>query len=65
MELIGVEHRSGAAFQVTDGCTFLRDDQRALELTGIAGIDPEVGGELHWALHTLRDEDKGAIAEDS
>ena len=64
MQLVGVEHRCRAALEVAHGSSFLGHDQRALELSCIAGVDAEIGRQLHGTLHTLGDEHEGAIAED-
>ena len=63
MELIGVEHRSRATLQIAHGSAFFGHDQGALELTRIPRVDSEVGREFHRALHSLRDEHEGAVAE--
>src|SRR4026208_1391462 len=63
MELIGVPLGRRATLEVADRSTFVRNDQRALELPGIGGIDPEVRGQLDWALYALRDVHEGAVAE--
>ena len=41
----------------------LGDNQRALELAGVAGIDAEIGGQLHRAAHALGDEHEAAVGE--
>jgi len=43
--------------------TVLDDDQRALELPGVAGVDAEVGTELHRAAHALGHEHEAAVGE--
>ena len=40
------------------------DDQSTLKLTGVHRIDTEVGAQLHWATHSLRDIDERTIGED-
>ena len=40
------------------------DDQSALELTGLGGIDPEVGGQLHRTAYARRHIDERSIRED-
>ena len=64
VQLVGVAHRRGAAFQVAHGGAFVGDDQGALKLPGILGVDAEVGGQLHGALDALGDVAEAAIAED-
>src|SRR5690554_8235127 len=41
--------RRGAALEIRDLGALLADDQGALELAGVGGVDAEVGGELHGA----------------
>src|ERR1019366_7651484 len=64
VQLVGVAHGRGAAFQVADGSAFVGDDQGALKLPGVLGIDAEIGGELHGTLDTLGDVAEAAVAED-
>src|SRR3546814_13825969 len=40
------------------------DDQRALELPRVLGVDAEICRKLHRAAHALRDVDEGAVGED-
>src|SRR5690606_9091720 len=54
MKLVLVTLRSGTTFQIRDVRALFRDDQRALELTGIALVDAEIGGKLHRATNALR-----------
>src|SRR5690606_34175181 len=56
LQLVLGARRRGAALEVGDVGAFLGDDQGALELPGMAGVDAEVGGELHRAAHALGDE---------
>ncbi len=63
MQLVLVAHRRGAAFQVADVGAGIGDDQRALELAGVARIDAEIGGQLHRAAHALRHVDEAAVGE--
>ena len=63
VQLVFVAHRRRAAFEVADIRAFVRDDQRALELAGVLGVDAEVGRQLHRAAHALRDVDEAAVAE--
>ena len=64
VELVLVALRRRAALEVADVGALVGDDQRALELAGLRGVDAEVGGELHRAAHALRHVDEGAVAED-
>ena len=64
MQLVLVPHGRGAAFQVAHVAPLVGDDQRALELAGVRGVDAEVGRELHRAAHALRDVAERAVAED-
>src|SRR3569623_1470394 len=63
VQLILVAHRRGAAFEIAHVGALVGDDQRALELAGVGGIDAEIGRELHWAAHAFRDVDGGAVTE--
>ena len=45
VELVLVAHRRGAAFEVGDVAALVGDDQGALELAGILGIDAEIGAD--------------------
>ena len=53
MELLLVAHRGGTAFHVAHVGTFVGHDERALELAGTAGVDPEIAGKVHGAAHPL------------
>src|ERR1044071_6492954 len=64
VQLVLVELRRGAAFEIGDVCALLRDDERALELAGLLVVDAEVGRKLHRAADALRHEDEGAVRED-
>ncbi len=63
VQLVLVAHRRRAAFEVAHVAAFVRDDQRALELAGLGGVDPEVGRELHRAAHAFRHVDERAVGE--
>ena len=51
----GVELRRGAAFHVGQLRAFVADDERALELAEVLGVDPEVSLERMFHLHSRRD----------
>ena len=53
----GVDRRR-AAFDVVHLRALVGDDQGALELAGVLGVDPEVGLERHLALDARRDVDE-------
>src|SRR5436190_8624425 len=44
MELVLIAHRRRTAFQITDVCAFVGDDQRAFELTRVLRVDAEISG---------------------
>ena len=56
--------RGGTPLQVAHVGAFLRDNQGALELTGLSVVDPEVGHQIHRTAHTLGYIGEGAVAED-
>jgi len=64
MQLVLVAHRRRAALHVTEGRAFVRDDERPLELTGAAGVDAEITGEVHRAFHALGDIAEGTVGKD-
>ena len=63
MQLVFVAHGCGAAFEVADMTAFLGNDQRAFELSGIGGVDAEVGRQLHRTADAFGDVDEGAIGK--
>ena len=63
VQLIFIAHRRGATFEITYGRSFFRNDQCALKLAGLRGIDAEISRQLHRTAHTLGDVAKGAIAK--
>ena len=63
MELVLVAHRCGTTFKIADVGAFVANDERALELSRVAGIDAEIGGEFHWAAGVLWYIHKRTIAE--
>src|SRR5690606_25290836 len=65
VELVLVPHRSCAALEVAHVGTFLRNDERALELACVHRIDAEVGRQFHGATYTLGDEHEGSVCEHS
>src|SRR5579862_4523542 len=64
MELVLVAHRRRASLQVADVAARVGDDQRALELPRLGGVDAEVRRQLHRAADALRDVTERPIAED-
>ena len=63
MQLVFVAHRCRAAFEITDITIVLGYDERALELSRVAGVDAEIRTEFHRAAHALRDIDKRAVGK--
>ena len=63
MELVLVAHRRGAAFEIAHIGALVGDDQRALELAGVALVDAEIGRQLHRAAHARRHVDERAVGE--
>ena len=63
MQLVLVAHRRGAAFEIAHVGALVGDDQRALELAGVALVDAEIGGQLHRAAHARRHIDERAVGE--
>ena len=64
MELVLISHGGGAALQIGQISPLVGNEERALELTGVAGIDAEISAELHRAADTLRHIDEGTVGED-
>ena len=64
VKLVLVALRRRAAFEIADVAAGFGDDQCSLELASVACVDSEIGAELHWTAHALRDIDEGAVAED-
>ena len=64
MKLIFITLRSGTAFQIAHVRTFVGHDEGALELSGVFGVDTEIGAEVDGAAHALGDITEGAFAED-
>ncbi len=63
MELIFIPLRRRAPFHVAHVGAFFGDDQGALELSCIGGIDPEIGGKLHGTTHPLGNITERSVAE--
>ena len=63
VQLVLVAHRRRAAFEIADIGALVGDDQRALELAGIAFVDAEIGRQLHRAAHARRHVDERAVGE--
>src|SRR5450756_1395576 len=55
--------RGGAAFEVADIGALVGDDQRPLELSGVALVDAEIGRQLHRAAHARRHVDERAVGK--
>ena len=53
VQLIFIADRRGAALEIAHGSAFVGNDQSALELARLRGINAEVGGQLHGALDAL------------
>ena len=60
----GLELRRGAAFHVGHFAAFVGDDERALELAEVFGVDAEIGLQRMLHLHAGRHVDERAAAED-
>ena len=60
----GLELRRGAAFHIHDLAAFIGDDEGALELAEVFGVDAEVGLKRVFHLHAWRDVDERAAGED-
>ena len=63
VQLVLVAHRRGAALEVAHVRALLGDDEGPFELAGVGGIDAEVGGQLHRAVHALGDVAERAVGE--
>ena len=63
MQLVLVAHRRRAAFEIAHIGAPVGDDQRALELAGVALVDAEIGRQLHRAAHARRHVDERAVGE--
>ena len=63
MQLVLITHRGRTAFEIGDVGIVVGNDEGALELSCVAGIDTEVGTEFHGTAHALWDIDEGTVAE--
>ncbi len=63
VQLVAVAHGRGATFEVAHVRAFVRDNQRALELARVLGVDPEIRRELHRTPDALRDVTEGTVSE--
>ena len=64
MQCGGVEFWRGAAFHVSHFAAFIGDDEGALELAEVFGVDSEISLERMLHFHAGRDVDERAAAED-
>ena len=64
VQLVLVAHGCGATLEVTEIGSLVGDEECALELSGVAGVDAEVGAQLHGAAYAARDIDERAVGED-
>ncbi len=64
VQLVFIAHRRGAAFEIAHLRAFVGDDERALELAGLRGVDAEIGRKLHRTAHALGDVAERAVGED-
>ena len=63
VELVFIPHRRRAAFEIADVRALVGDDERALKLAGVGGIDAEIGRKLHRAAHAFGDVTKRTVGE--
>ena len=63
VQLVLVTHRSRTPFQIRNVRIIIRHNQGSFELPRIAGIDAEIGGQLHRTAYPLRDIDKRTVGE--
>ena len=63
MQLVLVPHGCGAAFEVAHVGAFVGYDEGPLELAGAPGVDAEIAGQLHRAVHPLGNVAEGAVGE--
>src|SRR6202044_466003 len=60
VQRIRLVDRRGTTFDVVHVGALVDDDQRALELAHVLGVDPEVGLQRDLHVHALRHVDEGA-----
>ena len=63
VQLIGVETRRRTAFQVRNVRALIGDNQGALELSAVLGVDAKIGRQFHWAAHAFGNVAKRAVRE--
>src|SRR5205823_9718810 len=63
MQRGGVEFRGGAALHVGKLGAFVCNDEGALELPEVLGVDPEIGLERMFHFHSRRHVDEGAATK--
>ncbi len=64
VQRVGRVDRRGATLDVVHVGAFVDDDQRALELAHVLGVDPEIGLQRHLDVHARRDVDERAARPD-
>ena len=64
VQRVGRVLRGGAALDVVHERALVGDDQRALELAHVLGVDPEVGLQRHLDVHSRRDVHERAARPD-
>ena len=65
VKLVLIAHRRGTALHIAQGRALVGDDEGAFELARTTGVNPEVAGKVHRALHPLRDVAERAVGKDS
>ena len=63
MELVLIAHRSRTSLKIRHIRIIVGNDERALKLSCIAGIDTEITAQLHRTTHTLGDIYERSVAE--
>ena len=63
VELVFVALGGGAALKVAHVRAFVGDEEGALELAGVLGVDAEIGAQVDGTAHPLGDVAEGALAE--
>src|SRR5581483_8499118 len=64
VQLIFIAHGRRAAFEIAHGRAFVGNNQSALELPGLRGIDAKVGRKLHRTAHAFGNVAERPVAED-